>query len=66
MTLPTEQARAEPKPTWRSITPHRLSGLSLRLMKASNALYNRIDYRDGGTFAEPFTTRHTGWQWRKA
>ena len=45
-----------------AFVPHRVTGLSARLMAASNALYNRIDYRDGGTFAEVGQTRHAGWR----
>lgn len=51
-------------PRWRSgFIPRRVDGLAARLLAASNALYNRIDYRDGGSFAEPGTTRHAGWPW---
>lgn len=40
--------------------PYRLHGLAARLLRSSNALYNKIDYRDGGSFAEPGTTHHAG------
>lgn len=42
--------------------PHPMHGLKARLLAVSNALYNRIDYRDGGSFAEPHTSRHAGWK----
>ena len=38
----------------------RLTGLAARLLSASNALYDRVDYSSGGSFAEVGTTRHWG------
>ena len=35
-----------------------ISPLGKRLLASSNALYDRVDYGSGGTFAEPGTTRH--------
>lgn len=47
------------KPGWRTLfVPHRVTGLAARLMAASNAMYDRIDYRDSGSFSEVGATRH--------
>lgn len=46
----------------RSLIPHRLYGLPARLLARSNAVYDKVDYRDGGSFAEPHTSRHAGWK----
>ena len=48
---------------WRTLAcdfiPRRITNpLALRLLSASNALYDRVDYSCGGSFAEPGTTRH--------
>lgn len=49
----------KPLPQWASgFTPHRLYGLAARLLARSNAVYDKVDYRDGGSFAEPGTTKH--------
>lgn len=38
--------------------PHRLRGLAARCLASSNAVYDKIDYCDGGSFAEVGASRH--------
>lgn len=45
----------------RNIVPHRLYGLAARLLARSNAVYDKVDYRDSGSFSEVGATRHAGW-----
>lgn len=46
----------------RNLTPSRLFGHAARLLARSNAVYGKVDYRDGGSLAEPHTSRHAGWK----
>lgn len=42
--------------------PRRLYGLAARLLARPNAVYDKVDYRDSGSFSEVEATRHAGWK----